>query len=292
MIHIPVLLSETIEALQPERGGGFLDATLGLGGHSEALLKGGAGHLYAIDQDPQAIEKAVTRLEPFAKQLTVIQGNFGDLETIAEAHKLPKLQGILMDIGVSSLQLDDPERGFSFMHNGPLDMRMDPDNTVSAATIVNTWLEFKMVNLFQRYGEERLAKKIARAIVQKRRKHPFMETKELADLIVEQYHPADRVKKPHPATRVFQALRIEVNRELDVLKEGIMAALDLLEPGGRLVIITFHSLEDRIVKFAFREAEAQGMGRLVTKRPIIASESEIAENPRSRSAKLRVFEVQ
>jgi 16S rRNA (cytosine1402-N4)-methyltransferase len=288
-LHIPVLYNEVLENLQPERGGVFLDATLGLGGHAKGLVERAGKKsikLYGLDQDPEALRLAADAV-PSA---ILIQGNFGDLADIAEEHDIPKLNGVLMDIGVSSMQIDTADRGFSFMQDGPLDMRMDPENTVTAATIVNTWIEFKLANLFFQYGEERLSRKIAREIVGRRKKKRFETTKDLADFIVGLYPPALRNKYPHPATRVFQALRIEVNRELDVLESGITASFDLLAPGGRLAVITFHSLEDRIVKHMFRQAEAEGKGKVLTKKPITAGEDELRENPRSRSAKLRVFE--
>ena len=288
--HQPVLLAEVLDALHPEDGGFFIDATLGLGGHSEALLQASAAlKLVGIDQDPEALVRSTERLQTFADRATLVAGNFGDIDELAHQHHWPLAQGILMDIGVSSMQLDDPERGFSFSQNGPLDMRMDPENTVSAATIVNTWPEVQLARLLFQYGEERLSRKIARVIVQRRKKRPFWETSDLAAIVSEQYPPAARFKHPHPATRVFQALRIEVNRELEVLERAIPLAIELLAPGGRLAVISFHSLEDRVVKLLFREAEASGQGTVLTKRPVTATEAEMAENPRSRSAKLRVF---
>jgi 16S rRNA (cytosine1402-N4)-methyltransferase len=289
--HIPVLLAHIVSYLHPEKGGNFLDATVGLGGHSAALLQKATAHhtelhLFGVDQDEEALAIARQNL-PTA---TLVQGNFRDLASVSHEHAWPLFKGILLDIGVSSLQLDSPERGFSFQHDGPLDMRMDLDASVTAATIVNTWLESKLVHLFSTYGEERFSRKIARGIVEHRRKHPFTTTKELADFLTSCYPPALRKKHPHPATRVFQALRIEVNRELDALEEGITAAFSLLQPGGRLAVISFHSLEDRIVKHLFRQAEAAGLGRVITKKPVGADEEEYQANPRSRSAKLRVWE--
>ena len=285
--HIPVLLSEVIENLQPEKGGAFLDATIGLGGHSSALLqKNPEVKLFGLDQDPEALALAIQAV-PAA---TLVQGNFMDVADIAKTHSFPQFQGILMDIGVSSMQIDTPERGFSFSHDGPLDMRMDPENSVSAATIVNTWLEVKLANLIYTFGEERFSRRIAKEICGRRKKTRFETTKDLADFIVGLYPPQLRNKHPHPATRTFQALRIEVNKELEALEAGIEASYTLLAPGGRLAVITFHSLEDRIVKHMFRAAESEGVGTVLTKRPIIAIEEEQKQNPRSRSAKLRVFE--
>jgi len=289
--HIPVLVQETLSLLRPERGGVFVDATLGLGGHSEVLLQAAqqaqvSFRLIAIDQDPEAIAFAKQRL---GTEVTYLRGNFSHLLDIRTEGIADSVDGILMDIGVSSYQIDTPERGFSFQSDGPLDMRMDPDNGVTAATIVNSWSEAKLATLFFQYGEERLGKKIARAIAERRKVQPFSTTADLAELVVKQYHPAARHKKPHPATRVFQALRIEVNRELEVLEEGITAAFDLLAPGGILAIITFHSLEDRIVKQRFREAAEHGF-TLLTKKPLEASREEQLQNPRSRSAKVRAIQ--
>lgn len=284
--HIPVLLSEVLSYLKPEEGGVFVDATLGLAGHSLAALTAAkeAGtklQLYGIDQDPSAIEIAREKLGDFPGSI-LIQGNFGDYASL----KIPPANAILMDVGVSSMQIDDPERGFSFMREGILDMRMDPSNGVTASTIVNTWPEYQLANLIYQFGEERLSKKIASAIVKRRKKEPFWKTLDLAWVISEQYPPMLRNKHPHPATRTFQALRIEVNRELDVLEKGIKEAYAGLAPGGRLAVISFHSLEDRLVKYVFRDLG----GKVLTSKPVVATEDEQRENPRSRSAKMRVIE--
>lgn len=288
-IHLSVLPAETLALLKPERGGIFVDGTLGMGGHSQLILEkaqasGAAIRLLGIDQDTEAITLAHGLL---GENIEYAWGNFADISSILKERSIPKVDGILLDIGVSSYQLDTPERGFSFQTDGPLDMRMDGQGTVTAASILNTWQEYKLADLFFRYGEERLGRKIARFICEDRVKTPFKETKQLVDLIMRAYPPPARYKKPHPATRVFQALRIEVNQELTVLEQGIKGALSCLAPGGVLAIISFHSLEDRIVKQAFREAAAEGAFELLTKKPIIAHEEELAENPRSRSAKLR-----
>lgn len=274
--------------LQPERGGVFIDATLGLGGHASELLGLAKKkiRLIGIDQDPEALKLAEEKL---GEKVEYMRGNFSELSELKKKGIVTEVDGILMDIGVSSYQIDTPERGFSFQHNGPLDMRMDPDDTITAATIVNTWPEFKLANLFYNYGEERQSRKIARSIVERRAKQPFQETGELAEFVANQFHPAVRNKKPHPATRVFQSLRIEVNRELDALEKGITAALDLLAPQGVLAIISFHSLEDRIVKNRFREAAEAGGYELLTKKPVVPSREEELANPRSRSAKLRAI---
>jgi 16S rRNA (cytosine1402-N4)-methyltransferase len=287
-IHIPVLLNEVLSYLKPEEGGVFVDATLGLAGHSTAALEaakeaGATLQLYGIDQDPAAIAIAQEKLAEFPGTI-LIQGNFGDYASL----KIPPAKAILMDVGVSSMQIDDPERGFSFMREGILDMRMDPSNGVTASTIVNTWPEYQLANLIYQFGEERLSKKIASALVKRRKKEPFWKTLDLAGVISEQYPPMLRNKHPHPATRTFQALRIEVNRELDVLEKGIKEAYDGLIPGGRLAVISFHSLEDRLVKYVFRDLG----GKILTAKPVTATELEQSENVRSRSAKMRVIEKQ
>jgi 16S rRNA (cytosine1402-N4)-methyltransferase len=284
--HTPVLLNETLDLLQPERGGVFVDGTLGMGGHSAGLLERAAGkmRIIGIDQDPYALEFAEEKL---GDSIEYLEGNFAELLNLRKKGLLEAADGILLDIGVSSYQLDTPERGFSFQHDGPLDMRMNQDQGLTSGAIINTWPEFKLAQLFEKYGEERLAKKIARAIVDERKKGKIQRTGELAEIIIRQYHPPARHKKPHPATRVFQALRIEVNRELESLEKGIEAALELLAPGGILAIITFHSLEDRIVKYRFRDAAATEEYEILTKKPIVAGRPEQIANPRSRSAKLR-----
>lgn len=282
--HTSVLLNETLDILQPERGGVFVDATLGMGGHSEALLEQAPGiRLIGIDRDPYALEFAEQRL---GDRVQYFQGTMSEIGFLAKKKIAPRVDGILMDIGVSSYQLDTPGRGFSFVHDGPLDMRMDQDETLTAAAIINTWPEPKLAELFTTYGEERLARKIAHAIVERRQKEPFKRTTDLAELIRQQYHPAQRFKKPHPATRVFQALRIQVNHELDELTNAIPEALSLLKKDGVLAIITFHSLEDRIVKYAFKALNPEEF-EILTKKPITPGREEQVSNPRSRSAKLR-----
>ena len=281
-LHQPVLLQEVLEMLAPERGGIFVDATLGMGGHTEALIeKNPHLRIIGVDQDLQALDLAKTRL---GDKIEYVHGNFGSLAALIQE----PVDGILMDIGVSSFQLDTAERGFSFHSNGPLDMRMNEENILTAAHIINTWPERQLADMIFEYGEERLSRRIARAIVEARKKEQFSETKPLADLIALQYPGKARFQRPHPATRTFQALRIAVNDELGVLRDGLDDALALLKPGGRLVVISFHSLEDRIVKHRFREALEQGFS-LLTKKPVTAGEQEEKENPRSRSAKLRAI---
>jgi 16S rRNA (cytosine1402-N4)-methyltransferase len=287
--HVSVLLSETLDLLLPERGGIFVDGTLGMGGHVEAILQraevnGAKLRLIGIDRDPYALEFAEERL---GDRVEYFQGNYSEMGFLRKKGIAQQVDGILLDLGVSSYQIDTPERGFSFTQDGPLDMRMDQDESVTAASIINTWPEPKLADIFFRYGEERLSRKIARALVERRQKQTFKRTEELAEFIRSLYHPAQRYKKLHPAARVFQALRIAVNKELEHLEQAIPECLAMLAPGGVLAIISFHSLEDRIVKYAFREAEADGSYELCTKKPVVPSREEELSNPRSRSAKLR-----
>lgn len=302
--HKPVLLEEVLHYLAPRPGKNYIDATLGGGGHSEKILDTiePDGHLIGFDQDPEAIAFAEKRLSKFKNRLHVIRANFRNID-LAKKLNLP-IAGILLDIGVSSHQLDEAERGFSFLQDGPLDMRMNPALSLTAAEILRNCGESELTRIFQEYGEERYAKKMARAI----KNHlasgkPLERTTELARLI-EQCIPRSG-SKIHPATRIFQALRIEVNQELKSLTEAIDKGFSLLEPQGRLVIISFHSLEDRIVKTKFREIEKgcicppdlprcvcglKPMGKILTAKPVTASPAEEKANPRSRSAKLRAIE--
>ena len=284
--HISVLPRECLELLQPERGGLFVDATLGLGGHTQLLLTapGKKRTIVGIDQDAQALELA---REVLGDTITYIHGNFAHLDVLLKENGITQVDGILMDLGISSFQIDTPERGFSFQNNGPLDMRMNEEDMTTASTIVNTWPEYQLAKLFFEYGEERLSRRIAKAIVEDRKAKPFTDTHSLAELIVRLYPALLRYKHPHPATRVFQALRIAVNQELYSLGDGLAAAFTLLAPGGVLAVISFHSLEDRIVKHTFRAQLEKGGFEVLTKKPLIASPEENAENPRSRSAKLR-----
>ncbi|MEO1622672.1 MAG: 16S rRNA (cytosine(1402)-N(4))-methyltransferase RsmH [Cyanobacteria bacterium J06632_3] len=278
--HVPVLAQQVLEGLQIKEGGRYLDATVGGGGHSELILQAASNvTLIGLDQDLQALAAAQQRLAQWNEQTAFVHTNFsrydpGDL----------RFDGILADIGVSSTQLDQAQRGFSFRQEAPLDMRMDGTQTLTAAEIVNHWDEKTLADTIYEYGEERLSRRIARRIVEKR---PFNTTTELAWEIAGAFPPKARHGRIHPATRTFQALRIAVNSELDVLKTLLAKAPDWLNPGGRLAIISFHSLEDRIVKYAYREDERL---RIITKKPLIASQEEVRENKRSRSAKLRVAE--
>jgi len=287
--HVPVLLKEAIEFLAINRGGTYFDATLGLGGHSLEIAKrlGAAGHLIAADKDPAALEIAREKLagQTDWPALDLRHGSFAE---IAGEQKAASLDGILADIGVSSLQLDNPARGFSFQAEGPLDMRMNPHAERTAEQVVNEVDEVTLANLIYEFGEERRSRRIARAIVRSR---PIRSTAELADVISAAARPMNQAERRiHPATRTFQALRIFVNRELDDLRELLQAAPRIVKPGGRVVVISFHSLEDRIVKDAIREGAKQSQYRILTKKPVTAEQEEIDRNPRSRSAKLRAAE--
>jgi 16S rRNA (cytosine1402-N4)-methyltransferase len=292
--HVPVLLKEAIEFLRVRAGGTYVDCTLGMAGHAAevARLLGPAGRLIGFDRDPEALELAKARLARVCEELgsqapkvTLIGEAFS---SIAEHVEAASVDGLLADFGVSSLQLDEANRGFSFMADGPLDMRMDTRSGPTAAQVVNEENERELANLIYEYGEERRSRRIARAIVRGR---PLTTTGELAR-IVAAAAPAMKQDRIHPATRTFQALRIYVNRELDEIKALLEAAPGLLKPSGRLVVISFHSLEDRIAKDSLREGARQGIWEILTKKPVTAGEEEMDRNPRSRSAKLRAGERQ
>ena len=304
--HVPVLLKEAIDFLAVKRGGTYLDATVGLGGHSYEIARrlGAAGHLIGFDKDPAALGRAAVSLQPSAvsdgaegsaagvqrtnldwPRVTLIHGSFAEVgERIAPT----SLDGILADLGMSSLQLGDPARGFSFQAEGPLDMRMNPMSGETAEQVVNHIDERELADVIYEFGEERRSRRIARAIVRSR---PIRTTKQLVEVISTAARSMKwKHERIHPATRTFQALRIFVNRELDDLKALLEAAPRVLKPGGRLVVISFHSLEDRIVKDAMREGLKDKYFRLLTKKPLVPSEDEIDRNPRSRSAKMRAAE--
>jgi 16S rRNA (cytosine1402-N4)-methyltransferase len=278
--HIPVLPEAVIDGLNIQPGGRYLDATAGGGGHSQLILEADPTvSLVAVDQDASAIAATQAKLAEFGKRVTYWHGNFADFEPAG-----PPFNGILADLGVSSVQLDVGDRGFSFRQSAPLDMRMDPRQDVTAADIVNYWDETDLANLIYTYGEERLSRRIARKIVDQR---PWQTTTDLAEAIFHSVPRSYRYGRIHPATRTFQALRIAVNRELEVLETLLKVAPTWLAPGGRLVIISFHSLEDRLVKHTLKDSPAL---KVITKKPVIANEDEISQNPRARSAKLRVAE--
>lgn len=304
-VHMPVMPDETLSALQPHAGGRYLDGTLGGAGHTRLLLDASApdGRVLAIDADPLALERARSLLpEPIAAgRLILVHGNFARMGELASAADFAPVDGILLDLGLSSDQLADRERGFSFSHDAPLDMRFDTTRGISAADLVNTLPEDELADLLWRYGDERRSRAIARRIGEARQRQPITRTGELARLVAGVVH--GRPGGIHPATRTFQALRIAVNDELASLEAALPAAVDLLRPGGRLAVISFHSLEDRIVKRFFQQEERGCVCppelpecvcgrvprlRIVTRHPLTASETETATNPRARSAKLRV----
>jgi 16S rRNA (cytosine1402-N4)-methyltransferase len=285
--HVSVLLQEATDFLAIRRGGRYIDATVGLGGHSLEIARrlGPQGHLIGFDKDPRALELARKRLAEAGPAITLLHSSYAEVGR----HVPPaSVDGILADLGVSSLQFGDAARGFSFQAEGPLDMRMDPQGERTADQVVNHMREEDLANVIYEFGEERRSRRIARAIVRAR---PITTTAHLAQVISaalrSMKHDSGRI---HPATRIFQAIRIFVNRELDDLKALLQAAPQVLKPGGRLVVISFHSLEDRIVKDAFRDGAREGIYRVLTRKPVGASEAEIGRNPRSRSAKLRAAE--
>ncbi len=299
--HVPVLADEVITFLRPTHGATFLDGTLGGGGHTARLLEAGA-HVVALDRDPDALAYAGNRLAPFADRLSLVQSNYADADRALDSVGVDHLDGALIDIGVSSHQLDEATRGFSLMHDGPLDMRMGPDATQSAADLVNHAPAEELIRIFREYGEEKSASRIAAHLVRVRADQPITTTGQLADAI-SQIIP--RFGKRHPATRVFQALRIAINDELGSLERGLDTITDRLAPGARFAVISFHSLEDRIVKKYFKHRSNAWIDRpewpeprrnpdrafrLLTPHPIDPGPEEVTENPRSRSAKLRIVE--
>lgn len=305
-MHVPVLLAEAIEWLAPRPGACFLDATLGGGGHAEALLEriGPDGRLIGLDADPGAVERARGRLAGFGKRFEAVQSRFSRLRSVAAARGIETVDGVLMDLGVSSDQIDEPARGFSFREDGPLDMRMDPLEPVTAADLVARLDERELADLLWRYGEEPRSRRIARRIVETRERAPLRTTRELADLVAQARGGRPRPGL-HPATQTFQALRIAVNREMDELSAGLEQAAGLLRPGGRMAVIAFHSLEDREVKNFFRDHEGRreslpGGGerilradppmRALTRRPVRPGAEECARNSRARCARLRAAE--
>ncbi|HEV2470486.1 MAG TPA: 16S rRNA (cytosine(1402)-N(4))-methyltransferase RsmH, partial [Candidatus Sulfotelmatobacter sp.] len=281
---------EAIDFLAVRRGGTYIDATVGLGGHSYEIAKrlGAPGHLIGLDKDPAALEIARKRLivgeQADWPSITLLHRSFAE---VAKGQRPASIDGLLADVGVSSLQLDDAARGFSFQAEGPLDMRMDPRSERTAEQVVNHLDERQLADVIYEFGEERRSRRIARAICRSR---PIRTTAQLAGIISAAARPMNRGERIHPATRTFQALRIFVNRELDDLKALLAAAPGILKPGGRVVVISFHSLEDRIVKDAFREGVHEGYFSLLTKKPVTATEEESDRNPRARSAKLRAAE--
>ena len=305
--HKSVLLNETIDGLNIKSDGIYVDGTLGGGGHAYEICKrlSDKGSIVGIDQDAAAIEAAGARLKDFGEKVTIVRSNYCDMKSRLHELGIDKADGIVLDLGVSSYQLDTAERGFSYREDAPLDMRMDTRQKMTARDIVNDYTEADLYRVIRDYGEDKFAKNIAKHIVQARAVKPVETTAELSEIIRASIPMKFQKKSGHPAKRTFQAIRIELNRELDVLRDSLDDMIDLLNPGGRLCIITFHSLEDRIVKSAFRKNEnpctcppdfpvcvcgKKSKGSIITKKPILPSEEELEYNSRSKSAKLRIFE--
>jgi len=295
MFHTPVLAKEAIEFLQVKKGGIYVDATLGDGGHAEKILSllGKKGKLIGLDQDEEALERAKSRLSNFKEQVIFVHHSFKDLDLILKKLKIKKIDGILFDLGVSTPQLETPERGFSFKEDfvAPLDMRMDRRQKLTAQEIINRYPETQLRDLFFGLGEEPYSASIAREILRRRKKKPIKTTAELLQVIKTSTPPAYRYsRRKHYATKIFRALRMEVNQELKALEEVLPQAVSGLKKGGRIVVISFHSLEDRIVKQKFKEFSRESLVKILSKKPIMAREEEIEKNIKSRSAKMRVAE--
>ena len=305
--HVSVLLQETVDGLNVKPDGIYVDGTLGGGGHSYEVCTrlGAKGSIIGIDQDEAAIEAASIRLKDFGEKVTIVRSNYCDMKSRLHELGIDKVDGIMLDLGVSSYQLDTADRGFSYREDAPLDMRMDQRSEMTARDIVNDYSEMDLYRVIRDYGEDKFAKNIARHIVRERAKRPIETTGELTEVIRHAIPMKFQKKTGHPAKRTFQAIRIELNRELDVLRDSLDDMIDMLNPGGRLCIITFHSLEDRIVKSAFKKNENPctcpsdfpvcvcgkvSKGRVITRKPILPSEEEMEVNSRSKSAKLRIFE--
>ena len=306
-VHKSVLLKETIDGLKIKPDGIYVDGTLGGGGHASEVARrlSGKGSIIGIDQDAAAIEAAGIRLKDFGEKVTIVRSNYCDMKSQLGKLGIDKVDGIVLDLGVSSYQLDTAERGFSYREDAPLDMRMDRRQKMTARDIVNDYEERELYRVIRDYGEDKFAKNIAKHIVAARQKAPIETTGQLTEIIRASIPMKFQKKSGHPAKRTFQAIRIELNQELEVLKNSLDAMIDLLNPGGRLCIITFHSLEDRIVKSAFRKNENPctcpsdfpvcvcgkiSKGSIITRKPILPSKEEMEENSRAKSAKLRIFE--
>jgi 16S rRNA (cytosine1402-N4)-methyltransferase len=304
-MHTPVLLKQVLELLQIRPGGVYVDGTLGGGGHAKAVLDamGGEGLLIGIDRDPEALQRAADRISKQVARCMFEHGDFADMKVIAERHGISEVDGIVLDLGMSSDQVDTARRGFSFQQDGPLDMRMNPEQQMTAASLLATIEERELADLLYRLGEEHAARRIARAIVEERKTGPINSTEQLAQLVAKV--KGGHSGRIHPATQTFQALRMAVNTELESLQAGLESGISMLKQGGRMAVISFHSLEDRVVKQAFVRHEGrweslaaggrQWVGRLphvrrITRKPVIADEDEVRANPRARSAKLRVIE--
>jgi 16S rRNA (cytosine1402-N4)-methyltransferase len=304
--HVSVLLDASIEALEIHQDGYYVDCTLGGGGHSEAILKRlTTGVLAGIDQDQDALKAATERLKPYGDRFIPVRSNFLHLTEVITSLGWSGVDGILIDLGVSSYQLDEAERGFSYMNDGELDMRMDQSQSLTAAEVLNTYSEKALYELIRDYGEEKWASRIAKFVVEARRLKPLRTTSELVSVIKAAIPSKARQDGPHPAKRTFQAIRIEVNNELGIIEKTLRDGVTLLNPGGRFVVITFHSLEDRIVKQTFKDlsiscicppeipvcmCDHKASVRLITRKPMLPTDAELEMNPRARSAKLRVVE--
>ena len=304
--HKSVLLDEVIESLNIKPDGYYVDGTLGGAGHAlEVIKRLKGGRLIGIDQDADAIKAATERLIDYKNRVIIVRDNYVNIENILKREGIDKVDGIYVDSGVSSYQLDTPDRGFTYRFDAPLDMRMDDRNELKASDIVNNYSEAELFHIIRDYGEDRFAKNIAKHIVEYRNKKKIETTFELVDIIKSAIPMKIQVTGGHPAKRTFQAIRIELNKELEVLKDSIDVMIELLKPGGRLSVITFHSLEDRIVKQAFKKAESpcvcpkkfpvcvcgnKSKGRVITRKAVLPSKEELEENSRAKSAKLRVFE--
>jgi 16S rRNA (cytosine1402-N4)-methyltransferase len=303
--HLPVMVDEVLHVLRPTPGAVIVDGTVGAGGHAEAILHatGGRAFVIGVDRDPAALARAGHRLEPFGDHVRLVRASFDALEWIVHTQGHDAVDGILLDLGMSSMQVDDPARGFSFRRGGPLDMRMDPDARISAMDVVNTYSQEELERVLRDYGQERNARRIARTIAGARRKAPIRTTAELAQLVMDAYPPAAR-RGTHPARKTFQAIRIEVNGELDALESALRAAPNVLREGGRIVVVSYHSLEDRTVKRVFAEgaepppalpglpapAEVEPELRVLTRGAILPSDAEVERNPRASAARLRAAE--
>ncbi|MFX4261408.1 16S rRNA (cytosine(1402)-N(4))-methyltransferase RsmH [Pelotomaculum propionicicum] len=308
--HQPVMLEEVIEGLNVRPGGVYVDCTLGGAGHSEAILKiinesVTGGQLVALDQDPAAISAAEKRLAPYKDRVLLVKANFATVADVLNELGIEEVDGFLFDLGTSSHQLDNPARGFSYQHDAPLDMRMDPGQPLTAGDLVNSLSEEELADIIKDYGEERWASRIASFIRAERKVQPIETTGQLVEIIKKAIPASARRQGPHPAKRTFQALRIAVNRELEILESAVSSAVQALRPGGRICVITFHSLEDRIIKDLYRRLASpckcprefpvcvcggRKTLRIITSRPVVPSKEELESNPRARSAKLRVAE--
>ena len=291
-LHTPVMVKEVIEYLNLKPGQTIVDATIGLGGHAAEIISRilPRGRLIGIDRDQESLSVARNKLRDFDSSFDFVYANFMDIDHVLENYNLKKIDGILFDLGISSFQLDDSQRGFSFQSEGPLDMRLDRNSYISAYDLVNNLNEEEISAMLWNFGQERWHNRIARLLVQERQRHPIATTTELSDIVVKATPYKYRHARIHPATRTFQAMRIAVNRELETLATALTKAIELLDRSARICVISFHSLEDRIVKVTFRQHAAKGVVNIITPKPLTATMTEMRENPSSRSAKFRVAE--